>query len=70
MSSPSAFISVVVPALNEASRIEATLASVHAQTGPFEVVAWRILLSLVFCAILLTVTQHIFKQAIDGLIAR
>lgn len=26
-------------------------------TGPFEVVAWRILLSLVFCAILLTVTR-------------
>ncbi|MFH8252076.1 EamA family transporter RarD [Microbacterium sp. B2969] len=28
-----------------------------APTGPFEVVAWRILLSLAFCAILLTVTR-------------
>ncbi|WP_254359694.1 EamA family transporter RarD [Microbacterium hominis] len=28
-----------------------------APTGPWEVVAWRILLSLVFCAILLTVTR-------------
>ncbi|WP_345801590.1 EamA family transporter RarD [Microbacterium sp. AZCO] len=28
-----------------------------APTGPFEVVAWRILLSLVFCALLLTVTR-------------
>lgn len=26
-------------------------------TGPFEIVAWRILLSLVFCALLLTVTR-------------
>ncbi|WP_370296404.1 EamA family transporter RarD [Agromyces sp. LHK192] len=28
-----------------------------APTGPFEIVAWRILLSLVFCALLLTVTR-------------
>ncbi|MEJ3404399.1 EamA family transporter RarD [Rathayibacter sp. YIM 133350] len=28
-----------------------------APTGPFEIVAWRILFSLVFCAILLTVTR-------------
>ena len=28
-----------------------------APTGPFEVVAWRIILSLVFCALLLTVTR-------------
>lgn len=28
-----------------------------APTGPFEVVAWRIVLSLVFCALLLTVTR-------------
>ena len=28
-----------------------------APAGPFEIVAWRILLSLVFCAILLTVTR-------------
>lgn len=31
-------ISVVIPALNEARRIEATLGSVRAQPGPFEVV--------------------------------
>lgn len=28
-----------------------------APTGPFEIVAWRIILSLVFCALLLTVTR-------------